>query len=36
MDGNDSRKDDLLFYILAAVAFTWNLVCIAGLLMRTS
>jgi len=36
MSANSSSKEDLLFYILAAIAGTWGLACIVGLLMHTS
>jgi hypothetical protein len=34
MKAGNSRKEDLVFYVLSGLAAAWAVVCVVGLLMR--
>ena len=34
MKAGNSRKEDLVYYVLSALAAVWAVVCVTGLLMR--
>lgn len=34
MKADNSRKEDMVFYILSVLAAAWAVVCVVGLLMR--